>query len=97
MVGPDAAEAVVTGLKLPSAMDFGPDGALYVGSPTFGADDGQGVILRIDLSTGRPIAVPPELPVGPACPRAEQVAEGERRTSVLGAVLPIGREARLVG
>ncbi|MDP9359706.1 MAG: ScyD/ScyE family protein [Chloroflexota bacterium] len=68
MVGPDAAEPVVTGLTLPSAMDFGPDGALYVGSPTFGADDGQGIILRIDLSTERPIAVPPDLPVGPACP-----------------------------
>ncbi len=68
MVGPDAAEPVVTGLALPSAMDFGPDGALYVGSPTFGADDEQGIILRIDLAAEQPIAVPAELPVGPACP-----------------------------
>ena len=59
MAGPGAAEPVVTGLALPVAMDFGPDGALYVAGPTFGADDGQGTILRIDLSAGRPVAVPP--------------------------------------
>jgi hypothetical protein len=67
MTGPDAAEPVVTGLALPIAMDFGPDGALYLAGPTFGADEGQGTILRIDLSGGQPIAVPPELPAGPAC------------------------------
>jgi hypothetical protein len=67
MTGPDAAAPVVTGLALPVAMDFGPDGALYVAGPTFGADERQGVILRVDLSDGQPIAVPPELPAGPAC------------------------------
>ena len=67
MIGPDAAEPVVTGLALPVVMDFGPDGALYVASPTFGADEGQGTILRIDLSKGQPMAVPPERPAGPTC------------------------------
>ena len=67
MTGPDAAEPVVTGLALPVAMDFGPDGALYVAGPTFGAGAGQGTILRADLSGGQPIAVPPELPAGAAC------------------------------
>ena len=67
MTGPDTAEPVVTGLALPIAMDFGPDGALFVAGPTFGADEGQGTILRVDLSGEQPIAVPPELPVGAAC------------------------------
>ena len=67
MTGPDAAEPVVTGLALPVAMDFGPDGALYIAAPTFGADEGQGTILRIDLSGGEPVVVPTELPAGPPC------------------------------
>jgi hypothetical protein len=46
--GPDSAEDVVTGLDLPVAMEFGPDGALYVAGPAFGADDGEGTILRVD-------------------------------------------------
>ncbi len=69
MTGPDTAEPVVTGLALPVAMDFGPDGALYIAGPTFGADEGQGTILRIDLSSGQPLAVPPGLPAGPLCSR----------------------------
>ncbi len=67
MTGPNVAEPVVTGLALPIAMEFGPDGALYVAGPTFGANAGQGTILRVDLSGEQPIAVPPELPAGPAC------------------------------
>ena len=60
MTGSDSAEPVVTGLALPVAMDFGPDGALYVAGPTFGADEGQGTILRIDLAGEQPITVPTE-------------------------------------
>jgi glucose/arabinose dehydrogenase len=67
LTGPDTVEPVVTGLALPVAMDFGPDGALYVAGPTFGADEGQGTILRIDLSNEQPVAVPMELPAGPLC------------------------------
>jgi hypothetical protein len=67
MTGPDTAAPVVTGLTLPVAMDFGPDGALSIAGPTFGADEGQGTILRIDLSTGEPVVVPTELPAGPSC------------------------------
>jgi hypothetical protein len=47
--GPDASEPVVTGLAFPSAMTIGPDGAFYVASPSFGADEGTGTIVRIDL------------------------------------------------
>lgn len=67
MTGPDTMEPVVTGLMLPVAMDFGRDNALYIAGPTFGADEGQGTILRIDLSTGEPVVVPTEFPAGPAC------------------------------
>jgi hypothetical protein len=67
MTGPDTMELVVTGLMLPVAMDFGRDNALYIAGPTYGADEGQGTILRIDLSTGEPVVVPTELPAGPPC------------------------------
>lgn len=67
MVGPAEGEPVVTGLPLPAAMAFGPDGALYISSPVFGEDDGQGTILRIDLSAGEPVAIPTDLPAGPSC------------------------------
>jgi sugar lactone lactonase YvrE len=69
MAGPDAIEPVVTGLALPVAMDFGPDGALYIAGPTFGADEGQGTILRIDPVAEQLVVVPTELPTGPPCPR----------------------------
>jgi glucose/arabinose dehydrogenase len=67
MTGPDTAAPVVTGLTLPVAMDFGPDGALSIAGPTFGADVGQGTILRVDLFTENPVVVPTELPAGPSC------------------------------
>jgi hypothetical protein len=67
MTGPDTNQPVVTGLTLPVAMDFGRDNALYTAGPTFGADEGQGTILRIDLSTGEPVVVPTEFPAGPPC------------------------------
>ena len=53
--GPRASEDVVTGLTLPVAMDFGPDDALYVTSPAFGADQGEGTIMRVDLAAGTPL------------------------------------------
>ena len=67
MTGPDTNQPVVTGLTLPVAMDFGRDNALYTAGPTFGADEGQGTILRINLSTGEPVVVPTEFAAGPPC------------------------------
>jgi hypothetical protein len=66
--GPNSAVDVVTGLSLPVAMDFGPDGALYISGPAFGADDGEGIILRVDLASGAPVAVPPDLEAVAVCP-----------------------------
>lgn len=58
---------VVTGLALPIALEFGPEGALFVGGPAFGADDGSGVILRIARSASEAVAVPSELFVEQPC------------------------------
>ncbi len=65
--GPASAEDVVTGLSLPIAMDFGPDGALYIAGPAFGADNGEGVILRVDLAGGTPVDVAGIKPAEAAC------------------------------
>jgi sugar lactone lactonase YvrE len=89
-----AIEEVVTGLALPVSMAFGPDGALYVGGPTFGADQGQGTIVRIDLAgggTGRDAGGdagrPALLTIGPAVPRGG----GHRLGLDLPAVRPKNR------
>ena len=49
--GPDAGEVVASGLDSPVALGFGPDGALYVSTPAFGADAGTGSVMRIALAT----------------------------------------------
>jgi sugar lactone lactonase YvrE len=42
-------ETLVTGLAVPTAMTFGPDGALYVSNAGFGAPPGAGAVLRIRI------------------------------------------------
>jgi sugar lactone lactonase YvrE len=56
--GPDSSEVVASGLMLPISASFGPDGALYVSIPAAGADDGQGIIARLDLAAGPVMATP---------------------------------------
>ena len=53
--GLDAGEELVTQLNLPTAIEFGPDGALYVSLPAVGGDSGSGQILRVDLSATLPV------------------------------------------
>lgn len=48
--GPDSLEEVATGMGLPVSLAFGADGALYVAMPAVGADDGDGMIARVDLA-----------------------------------------------
>lgn len=52
-------EPVATGLNLPTAMAFGPDGKLYVSNNGFGMPPGSGEIVRIDTSTPPPAAPAP--------------------------------------
>jgi len=47
--GPDAGEVVASGLDFPVELGFGPDGAMYVSVPAFGADEGTGEILRLEV------------------------------------------------
>jgi plastocyanin len=53
--GVDTVEEVATQLNLPTAIAFGPDGALFVSLPLVGADAGTGVILRVDTSAELPL------------------------------------------
>lgn len=46
------AEAVVTGLRGPTQMTFGPDGRFYVAQLAGGENSGTGQVLRVDLRTG---------------------------------------------
>jgi len=49
--GPNSAEEIITGLDLPVAARFGPDGALYISTPAFGGDADAGQVMRIDLGS----------------------------------------------
>jgi plastocyanin len=46
--GEAGVEPVLTGLNLPVALRFGPDGALYASGPAIGASQGAGYVLRVD-------------------------------------------------
>ena len=48
-----ARTAIITGLTLPTAMTFGPDGALFVSNAGFGLPPGMGQVLRFDLDVGQ--------------------------------------------
>ena len=54
--GPDTFEEVLTQVNLPTALAFGPDDALYVSLPAVGADNGTGVVLRVDVAAQLPLA-----------------------------------------
>lgn len=58
--GQGSAETVVEGLALPVAMEFGPDGGLYVAGPAFGADGGEGWIVRVDVRGATPVTLDAE-------------------------------------
>lgn len=70
--GASSAAAVVVALDLPVAARFGADGVLVVAEPAFGADDGSGRLLRIDLNEalagGTPISVVASAPPGATPP-----------------------------
>jgi hypothetical protein len=67
--GPDTSEEVITGLTFPIAMEFGTDGALYVSTPGFGADNGEGEIVRfvIDNEADATISMPTDGTIAPRC------------------------------
>ncbi len=69
--GPDTMEVLVTDIDYPVSLGFGPDGALYMTAPAFGegAGEGQGSLLRIDLTAGTPISLAGLTNLPPSCQR----------------------------
>jgi plastocyanin len=65
--GPDSSEDVLTGLDYPIALRQGPDGAIYVAFPAFGANYLAGAILRFELGATEPVAMDPSLVVAAHC------------------------------
>src|SRR5919107_4933761 len=63
----DGLEEVATGMLFPVHLEFGPDGGLYVALPAVGANNGEGVILRLDPATSGPIQMPAGPPPASAC------------------------------
>jgi plastocyanin len=61
-------------------MAAGPDGALYVATPAFGADTSIGGIIRVDLSRPQPMTVSPNIVEMSTC----DVPTPEPRPSTLG-------------
>lgn len=45
--GPDTLEVVADGLMLPVSLEYGSDGAMYVSMPAIGANNGEGMIVRL--------------------------------------------------
>ena len=73
--GPDSAEEFANGLNLPVGLATGPDGAFYVSGPAVGADQGAGLILRIEPGA-EPIRVNTAALEAPACGAAFAPGEG---------------------
>ncbi len=78
--GPSTLSVVVVGLDYPISMAAGPDGALYVSTPAFGADTDIGGIVRVDLSRSQPMTISPNIVEMSTC----DVPTPEPRPSTLG-------------
>ncbi len=78
--GPGTLTEVVTGLDYPIGMATGPDGALYVSTPAFGATGDLGGIVRVDLSRNQPMQVAPDIVEMSTC----DIPTPEPRASTIG-------------
>ncbi len=67
--GASTSETVVSDGNLLTKIGFGPDGALYLTYPAYGPDAGreQGVLLRLDISSGSPVSLETLVDVAPTC------------------------------
>ena len=70
--GADSLEEVATLLNLPTTIQFGSDGALYVSLPAVGSDNATGVILRVDTAAQLPLRAEDYDLSPPSCTGAEQ-------------------------
>ena len=65
--GADGLEEIATGMLFPVNLRFGPDGGLNVALPSVGANNGEGIILRLDPATAGPVQMPAGPPPASAC------------------------------
>jgi len=65
--GADSLEPVVSGLMFPVALKAAPDGMLYIALPAFGAEDGSGQIVQVDMATGAGSPVAETMSESPEC------------------------------
>jgi len=65
--GADGFEEVATGMLFPVNLRFGPDGGLNVALPSVGANNGEGVILRLDPATASVVQIPAGPPPASDC------------------------------
>lgn len=70
--GPSSLAEVATGLDLPIAMAFGPDGGLFVALPALSEDAKPGAIVRIEtaVAASLPVAMTGDLLVNACAPEA---------------------------
>jgi hypothetical protein len=65
----------------PIALSFGPDGALYVALPAFGADEGNGDLARLESMTADTTAVLTEestcTPIPETLPQSSETGRSE--------------------
>ena len=93
--GPDTAESVADGLMLPVGLALGPDGALYVPMPAQGANDGSGMIGRLDIAgtgaitTAPPVCTPLPETLAAAGGPATTVAGGSEGAAAAGTVVEV--------
>ena len=59
----------MTDAEYPAMIGFDPDGGLYIAYPAFaaGTGEGQGALLRIDLTAGAPISLAGLGELAPTC------------------------------
>ncbi len=80
--GPDSLEVVAGGLMLPVALDFGPDGLLYVALPAIGGDHGEGVLVTVDVAAGMASPAAGAVPAPTCEPVPETIAPAGAATPV---------------
>jgi len=75
--GPDKLTEVVSELDFPIGMTVGPDGFLYVSTPSFGGDGPSGSVLRIDPSATF-LSAPPDLYADATCPGFQEAWKAQQ-------------------
>ena len=75
--GKSTSEDVATGLMLPIALGFGPDGGLYASVPAIGADQGQGAIVWVG---GTPMSASAATPMASCAPIPETLSPASAGT-----------------